>query len=179
MEEIWKDIKGYEGIYQISSKGRVKALKKRVCKIIKGKECYSLYKEKILKISNHNKNGYLKINLSNNNIQKTYQIHRLVAKEFIPNPKNEKQVNHKNGVKTDNRVENLEWVTVSRNHKHAYEIGLKKPTCKEVIQYGKNNKFIKKWDSITKASKGTKICKTDICDCANGKLKTAGGFKWK
>lgn len=125
MSEIWKDIKGYEGIYQVSNKGRVKALKKQVPKVIKGKECYSLYNEKILKISNHNKNGYLKINLTND-YSKTYQIHRLVAEAFIPNPNNLPQVNHKNGIKTDNRVDNLEWVTISENHKHAFKMRIKK-----------------------------------------------------
>ena len=126
MEEIWKDIQGYEGIYQISNKGRVKALKKKVHKIIKGKECYPSYKEKILKISNHNRNGYLKINITKDNVNKTCQIHRLVAKAFIPNPNNLPQVNHKNGIKTDNQAENLEWVTISENHKHAFAIRIKK-----------------------------------------------------
>lgn len=179
MKEIWKDIEGYEELYQVSNLGRIKALRKRVHKIIKGKECYPLCREKILKISNHNRNGYLKINITKNNIPKTYEIHRLVAQAFIANQNNLPQVNHKNGIKTDNRVENLEWVTVSQNHKHAFENGLKKPTSKKVIQYSKNNKFIKQWDSMTEASKKMNICKTDISACARGKIRTAGGYKWK
>ena len=124
-EEIWRDIEGYEGIYQVSNFGKVKRLEKEVHKNIKGQACACLYKEKIMKLSNHNRNGYLKINLNNCNISKTYQIHRLVAQAFIPNLNKLPQVNHKDGNKKNNKVENLEWVSVSDNHKHAYLIRIK------------------------------------------------------
>ena len=104
MEE-WRAVKGYEGIYQISSLGRIRNFYGRILK------------------PETARNGYKRITLWD---RKKYQIHRLVAIAFIPNPENKETVNHKNGVKTDNRVENLEWNTWSENSKHAYAIGLKK-----------------------------------------------------
>jgi len=108
MQEIFKDIKGYESLYQISNLGRIKSLK--------------FNKEKIL-IPNKKRKGYLSILLYNKGL-KGYYIHRLVAKAFISNPENKPCINHKNGIKSDNRIENLEWVTYSENNKHAYKIKL-------------------------------------------------------
>jgi len=103
MKEIWKDIKGYEGLYQVSNFGRVKSLK---------------FKPKVLKnVTNYG--YYPTIYLFKNNQMKMFKIHRLVAKIFIDNPNNFPCVNHKDGQKTHNNVTNLEWVTIKKNNIHA------------------------------------------------------------
>lgn len=109
--ELWKDIEDYEGLYQVSNFGNIKNIKSQ--------------KHKFLKKSLKN-NKYMKVNLSKNNKLRTFAVHRLVAIAFIPNPHNKLRVNHKNGIKSDNYYENLEWVTDSENMIHAIETGLKK-----------------------------------------------------
>lgn len=118
--EIFKDIKGYEGIYQISNLGRVKSLSRRVI-------CHKttrLTKERFKKPAMKD-TGYFKVGLQKEGTEKQFVIHRLIAIAFIPNPFNLPQVNHKNGIKTDNRIDNLEWCTPSENIQHAYDNGLK------------------------------------------------------
>lgn len=127
MKEIWKDVKGYEGIYRVSNLGKVKSLKRKV-NIQSGSQ--RTVNEKILKNQLYS-NGYNFVKLSKDHVSQPYSIHRLVGIAFIPNPQNKPCINHKNGIKTDNRVENLEWVTYSENHKHAFRNGLKKITEKE------------------------------------------------
>ena len=117
MEEIWKDIKGYEGRYQISNFGRVKSL------------IYS--KEKIMNIYNFRRDGekgkgYWRVRLIKNSSYKYFFVHRLVAEAFISNPNNYATVNHINGIKTDNRIDNLEWCSLKENIQKAWETGLYK-----------------------------------------------------
>jgi len=125
IQEIWKDIKGYEDKYQVSSFGRVRSLDRdinRKGKILK--HCYF-------------SNRYTYVSLCKEGTRSNKLIHRLIAQAFIPNPENYPQINHKNGIKDDNRLENLEWVSQSMNMKHAFKTGLIKWT-KEMFE-GENN----------------------------------------
>lgn len=182
--EIWRDIKKYIWLYQISNLWRVKTLWNNKNK-----------KERIRKL-NKNKKWYLDIILANNNINSSFLVHRLVATAFIPNPENKPEVNHKLGIRDDNRVTELEWVTKSENEKHKHDVLWCKmrswkdhpsywkfwkysKSSKEVIQYNLEWVYIKLWYSIIDAHKELNICETSISSCCNLKLKTAWWFIWK
>ena len=188
MKEFWKDIVGYEGIYQVSNLGRVKSLVTWCCNKYKKRE-------KILKPA-LNTYGYPTVSLSKNKLRKNKTIHRLVAENFIPNPNNYSQVNHKDGVKTNNKINNLEWVTGSENILHSYKNGLREypignknhrygklgkehNRSKAVLQYDKNNNFIAKYGSQREAERKTGIKQASIGCCCRKTQKTAGGYIWK
>jgi len=119
--EIWKEINGYEGMYQVSNLGRVKSLKRQVTRANGVKPHYP---ERILR-HGLNSAGYPIVCLQKDGTQKMERVHRLVAKCFINNPLNKKTVNHINGVKGDGRAVNLEWATQAENNQHAIDTGLK------------------------------------------------------
>ena len=189
-DEIWKDIPGYEGLYQASNLGRIKSLERF-------KKNYSKLQKVESKIITQQLNwkGYCVATLSKNSKTFRTNVHIFIAKTFIDNPENKKTVNHKNGIKTDNYIENLEWNTHSENHKHAFKTGLrnasipyskagkpeKYPNSKTIYQYDLQGNFIKEWVSVQKISKQLGLLEKSIRCCCNHKYgyKTCGGFKWE
>jgi hypothetical protein len=183
--EIWKDIEGYE-YYQVSNFGRIKRLQ-RYCNYRDGK--LKLLKDKI-KLNYKMNSGYeYSLLIDPKSKKRNISIARLVAKAFVPNPENKPQVNHKNGIKTDNRAENIEWVTASENIIHSFRVLNKKPSKtalgkygyesirgKEVHQYSIDNIYINTFGSTAEAGRLTGI-KT-VRQCACGLHKTSGGYKW-
>lgn len=161
--EIWKDITGYEGLYQVSSTGRVRRLFKNKVNVLKGRMT---------------QDGYRGVILSKHQVKKHCRVHRLVAEEFIANPENKPQVNHKDRNKLNNNVSNLEWVTACENTEHCILTGRKAHT-REILQYTREMEYVASWDSIREASKSLKISPNNICSCCRGQLETSGGYIWR
>ncbi len=217
--EIWKDIIDWEGIYQISNYGNVRSLDRFIA--VKSKKGRFLA-GKVRKLL-FMKNGYVSVNLVDTESGKSTRnsVHVFVAQSFIKNTENKPCVNHKDGNKHNNFVNNLEWCTYKENAQHALKTGLTKPhkltekqkenirekaksykhlknwqnnnkdktremalsaslsQVKRVNQLDKSGSLIKQWDSITKASKGTKSSICGISRCTKHKQDTSGGFKWE
>lgn len=161
MEEVWKDIKGYEGLYQISNLGRVKSTKRH---------------EETIMSPPRDKVGYTRVSLLKDGYRKTYLVHRLVAEMFIPNPDNKKEVDHIDTDPTNNVVTNLRWVSPSENQFN--ELTYKRK-CRPIIQFDINGYLIRKWDSLTAVQKELGITKGNISSCLRGASKTSGGYMWK
>lgn len=178
--EVWKDIPGYEGLYQVSNTGKIKRLARfkynPMCKDSK-----QLIPEKILKSGI--RTGYCVVPLLKDGVRKTYSVHRIVAHVFIPNPENKRTVNHKDGNKTNNNVDNLEWNTDSENLMHAIETGLfviKKNNKRSipVAQYDVNMNLIAIYPSMNEAERAG-FLESKICLCCRGKNKTHRGYIWR
>ena len=170
--EHWKEIDGFEGIYEVSDLGRVKSLK------------YG--KEKILKPQKDG-SGYLQVCLCKDGQCKSITVHRLIAEAFIPNPNNLDTINHKDEVKTNNTVSNLEWMSREDNinygtrNKRVAEANTNNPKISKQVQMfdKKTGELLATFPSLMEAVRVTGINQGNVSSCCNGKLKSAGGYVWK
>lgn len=188
MREIWKDIKEYEGLYQVSNLGNIKSLNRTIeNKGSIGGEYRIKEKNRAQTIS---KTGYYICTLYKKGKGRTFKVHRLIAEVFIDNPDNLPIINHKDGNKLNNSIDNLEWCDYSHNNKEAYKQGLKEKNLKWIIecnkrkrkkvnQYDLNNNLIKQYKSIHEAENETKVHHINIIKVCKGERITAGGYKWK
>lgn len=176
--EVWKDIKDYEGLYQVSNFGRVKRLKYTMPTKIKHNN-FITKKEHLMKLS-LNKKGYLYVKLCKNGKTKHFQVHRLVACAFIPNLSNKPQVNHLDENPLNNCMDNLEWSTAKENLNYGTRtMRAKIKISKKVNQYTLDNKFIKTWNSMQDIERETHYFASSICLCCKNKRKKAYGYIWK
>lgn len=177
MNEIWREICGYEGYYQISNLGRIRSLSRTI--IINGN--YGKYirniKGKILSVI-YDKDGYQTITLSKDGKEVKHKIHRLVAITFIPNPNNYKQVNHINGIKSDNCYLNLEWCDNAYNQIHAYKNGLKTTNRIACIDL-ETNKIIKIFPSLPSIKNELNVDLSTVIKVCKNKRNKHKGYKWK
>ena len=179
MREIWKDICGYEGLYQISNFGRIKSLNYNHTK-----------KEKVL-CEKHHKSNYVTVMLCKNVVNRNKSIHTLVASAFIPNPNNYPCVNHIDGNKKNNNADNLEWCTHKQNIEHAIKTGLanhygmlgrtgaKNNLSKKIVQYDLQGNVVKRWDCISDAARFYGIRPGNISNCLTGRNKSYKGYIWR
>ena len=177
MEEIWKDVVGYKGLYQVSNLGKVKSYSR----VVRCKGGFRTQPSKVLSPqTDKRKNFYNFVRLYKNGISKPFFVHRLVANAFIPNPQNIPQVNHKDGNKLNNNVDNLEWCSTRENCLHAFRLGLNTP---QITHYRgvkafrcDNNSFVGEFDSIHSAAKKLGLNVAHVCSVLHGRYKHTGGY---
>lgn len=170
--EIWKDVPGYSGLYQVSNYGNIKSVARDGTKGGLLKPCKSL-------------NGYLFVRLSNNGKVKTTYIHRIVGKVFCKNDDEQLQINHIDGNKTNNMFSNLEWVTPKENTQHCINVlhkgrksGYENKRAKKIGCF-KDGELVATFYGSRDAQRETGINAGNIASCLSNRLKTAGGYKWK
>jgi len=181
-EEIWKAIEGYEGIYQVSSFGRVRSVKRTVKRLGRyGNNSTFNVKGEILSQWKRS-DGYMSVTLRSGKKQKTYLVHRLVIETFNPNPDASQWINHKDENKSNNNISNLEWCTPSYNNTYN-DIHLRKnmPYKKAVQQMTLDGKFIAEYESAAEAARQTGFSKGGISSSCNGEKGFANyhGYRWK
>lgn len=179
MKEIWRDVAEYEGYYQVSNLGNVRSVERTVAR----SNYFVVLKSQVLKPAIRTA-GYLFVNLSKDSKVKTKNIHRLVADAFLPNPQCKQEVNHKNGNKTDNNINNLEWCSRSENMIHSYDVlgnrrfGKDNPRAKVILQI-KNGKVIGRFYGCYEAERMTGVKYGNINQCCNHRRKTANKYEWR
>ena len=189
MEEIWKDIEGYEGTYQVSNLGRVRSLDRlvpAVCALKKGKQVVNyLRRGKILTDHWAGSKGseYKYVGLSKNDKPKNFSVHRLVARAFVQNPNNLPEVNHIDEDKSNNRADNLEWVTRIENEHHGTktERAARTRYRRPVEALNEKGEVVARYDRIADAAKALGLNISTIWQVCNKirTCKTAGGYRWR
>lgn len=192
MEEIWKDIENYEGLYQVSSLGRVRSMDRVVADSRTG---HRTLKGKIMSLPN-NQRGYQIVRLSKDGKKTTYFVHRLVAQTFIPNPEEKPQIDHIDTNPANNRIDNLRWATPKENHMNPLtrknksdsmkgenapwygKLGKDNPKSKSIYQISKDGNLIRKWEGMREAERYTEATLQKISLCCQGKRRTSGGYRW-
>lgn len=175
----WRQISGYEGYYNISNCGCVRSLdrtlknKNGTLFTLRGKNM------KITKQKGRNNDGYSVVNLRRDGMSYVALVHILVAKAFLDNPYHLPTVNHKDGNKNNNHVENLEWVSFSDNNIHALKNNLRKPRGNPIVQKDIDGKILGVFKSESEASRMTRVGLGSISHCINGRSKTSGGYIWE
>jgi hypothetical protein len=184
--EIWKPVVGYEGLYEVSNMGRVKSCARSYTRV---DGATITLKEKLFQQCK-NVWGYPMCNLWKNKIKKNIPVHRIVATTFIPNLENKRTVNHKNGIRDDNRLDNLEWATYSEQHIHAFEklgrvnsqqgkTGELSASFRAVLQIDRiTGEIISKFNGAKEAERETGICASTIGYVARKVFKHAGNYIW-
>lgn len=180
--EIWKSIPDYEGLYEVSNLGRVRSLGKYYTETFNGIQ-KTMYSPPKMLSCHYDSDGYLRVSLCKDRKVKCYPLHRLIAFAFIPKIEGKEQINHINGVKDDNRIENLEWCTPKENTIHAHRTGLCgiNGKSKQVAKLNEQGEILEVYESARQASIDcglsgvnsniTKVCRQGYGHCA--------GFRWK
>lgn len=170
MEEEWRDVVGYEGLYKVSNLGRVKRLAGS-CRCVK---------DRIL-VQQQNHRGYMHCDLSINNKIKTWSVHKIVALAFVynDNPTEKTEVNHLNEIITDNRAENLSWVTRAENCNYGTRnLRIAKKKSKPVNQFTLDGQLVRTWKSA-KETETSGFVQCSVTNCCKGKRKSHKGFVWR
>ena len=184
-KEVWADIKGYEGLYQISTFGNVKSLSRSVKHSNGGTK---ILRERMLKTKINSTTGYKEISLSKDGKQKYHLIHKLIAEAFIDNPHRLPVVNHIDGCKTNNDIFNLEWATYSENIRHAFANGLSHNNMTNEISRAGNEVQKKQvrcidddlvFDSAREAADYYGVQLSNLSKVCNGKARTTGGKRFE
>lgn len=182
--EVWKDIKGYEGLYQISDYGRVKSLERVQSRRTRWGSIVNVLIESKILATAHNNKGYCTVSLCRNNTHKTTLTHRLVAIHFLENNNDYPEVDHNDENKNNNRVTNLVWCDRLYNNTRGVQSkeGRRKSSkfrMKPVSQFSLDGMLLNSFDGIRLAEEKTGVSNQNICKCCQHKASTAGGYIWR
>lgn len=179
---MWKAIPNYEGYYEVNELGEVRSLDRTIVDSVGVRRTIRGGVKKLSELKNNSRpdsQGYLVANLRKDGMGQVVYIHTLVAKAFIPNPECLPVVNHIDGNKHNNRVDNLEWASYSENNTHALRCHLRKPRGQIIAQYDLCGELISTYQSVSEAARETNLGRSSISHCVHGYQPHHGGYIWR